>query len=97
MILFENSGRYELVSDANQFTVRRYEMVDKIDFKTREATGEKVEKVTWERYYGTLKNAIDGAINACIRDKVSKNEFNTLREIADEIRKLEKIIKEAVG
>lgn len=97
MVLFENSGRYEMVSDKDQFIVRRYEMVDKIDFKTRETTGEKVEKVTWERYYGTLKNAIDGTINACLKDKISKHELNTLRETVDEIRKLEKIIKEAVG
>lgn len=97
MILFENSGRYELVSDKDQFIIRRYEMVDKMDFQTKKATGEKVEKVTWERYYGTLKNAIDGAINACLKDKISKHELTTLREAADEIRKLEKIIKEAVG
>ena len=97
MVLFENSGRYELTADENNYKVTRTELVDKIDFKTRAATGEKTEKVTWEAYYGKLEAALNGAIDACLHDKIRKDEITSLRDAVEEIRKLKKIVKEATN
>lgn len=86
-------GKLYLIADGNSYTVGIPSAVS----DRRRASGRTAPVMREARYYTTLENAVQGAANSALRDKIASDEVQSLHDAVEALRTINKEIRAAVS
>lgn len=85
---------WSFTADENQYILVHTFMREKKDFKTRQGTGEMVEKREEVGYFKTVTAMLRRLAEILVREKMADGQIQTVRDYIDELERIEKKLHE---
>jgi hypothetical protein len=80
--------------DDHQYILIHSYTREKLDFKTKQGTGEMVEKREEVGYFMTVTAMLRRLAEILVREKIADGQIQTIRDYIDELERIEKKLRE---